>query len=59
MHCNILRCFIKQNCHLSLCQPHSLVLQTDINLCLSVIGLIYHYFVLLHKFRFIFSQSYE
>ena len=40
--------FLKQFCHLSLCQPHSLVLQSDINLCLSVLCLINDYLVLFH-----------
>ena len=39
---------LKQFSHLSLCQPYGVVLQTDINLCLSVIGLIDDYLILFH-----------
>ena len=40
--------FLKQLCHLSLCQPHCLILQPDIYLRLSVLGLIYDDFALFH-----------
>ena len=41
---------LKKLCHLSLCQPHCLILQTYINLCLSVFCLIYYNFVFFHNF---------
>ena len=50
MHCDILRGLLKQLCHLSLRQPHSLILQTDIHLCLSVLCLIYDDLIIrIHK----------
>ena len=49
MHGNVLWCFLKQLCHLSLCQPNGLVFQSDINLCLSVLRLIDYNFVLFHN----------
>ena len=48
MHSDILRCFLKQLCHLCLRQPHGVILQTDIYLCLSILGLIYNDFVFFH-----------
>ena len=44
--------FLKQFCHLSLRQPHSLILQAHIYLRLPVVGLIYYYFVLFHSLFF-------
>ncbi len=40
---------LKQFYHLSLCQPHRVILQSDIYLCLSVLCLIYDNVVLFHK----------
>ena len=45
--------FLKQICHLSLSQPYCIVLQTNINLSLSVFSLIYNNLVLFHD---LFSQ---
>ena len=42
--------FLKQLCHLSLCEPHGLILQTDIKLCLSVLCLINDNLILFHFF---------
>ena len=39
--------FLKQLCHLRLCEPHRFVLHTDINLCLPVLRLIDDYLVVL------------
>ena len=40
--------------HLSLCQPHSLILQSDINLCLSILCLIDYYLLLFfHNIHFV------
>ena len=38
---------LKQFCHLRLCEPHSIVLHTNIDLRLSVLGLIDEYLVIL------------
>ena len=43
--------FLKKFSHLSLCQPHRLVLQSDIDLCLSVFCLIDYNFVLVHFYN--------
>ena len=40
--------FLKQLCHLSLCKPHGVILQTNINLSLSVLRLIDYKLVLFH-----------
>ena len=45
--------FLKQFCHLCLRQPHRIIFQADIYLCLPVFRLIYYYLVFIHKFRFI------
>ena len=42
----------KQNSHLVRTEPHGLILHTDINLCLSVLGLVYDDFVLFHDLIF-------
>ena len=44
---------LKQFCHLSLSQPHGIIFQADIYLCLPVFRLIYNYLVFFHKSRFI------
>ena len=47
--CNYGLILLKQLCHLSLCQPHGLILQPDINLRLSIWSLIdYNLLIFLH-----------
>ncbi len=53
MTCNYRLVLLKQLRHLSLCQPHSLILQPDINLCLSIWSLIdNNLLIFLHTFLF-------
>ena len=44
--------FLKQLCHLRLCEPHRFVLHTDINLCLPVFRLIDYYLIVLVRYTF-------
>ena len=41
---------------MSLCQPYSFILKTDVNLCLSVLRLIYDYLVIFHSLNFFLQR---
>ena len=49
--------FLKQFRHLCLCQPNGVILQADIYLRLSVLGLIYDDFILFHTLSNIESNT--
>ena len=52
MHSYVLRCFLKEQRHLCLCQPYGFVLQPHVNLCVAVGRLVDDYLVInvLHIF---------